>query len=98
MRNVGEIIRPAGECSLLASAETGKRFDDEDARQWSAPRREDVGEKLSVVGSLLDEGEVVWVAELIPHLDELRGEKFAEDRTDADAGEKVAAASGLRPV
>jgi hypothetical protein len=47
---------------------------------------------------LLDEGEVVWVAESIPHLDELRGEKFAEDRTDADAGEKVAAASGLRPV
>jgi hypothetical protein len=82
----------------LTGAETGKRFDDENAWQWSAPGREDVGEKLSVVGALLDKGEVVGVAESIPHLDELRGEKFAEDRTDADAGEKVAAASGLRPV
>jgi hypothetical protein len=92
------MIRPRGQRLSLTGAETGKRFDDENAWQRSAPGREDVGEKLSVVGALFHEGEIVGVSELFPHFDELRGEKFAEDRTDADAGEKVAAASGLRPV
>jgi hypothetical protein len=98
VRDVGEITGPRGERLLLAGAEAGKGFDDEDARQWSAPCREDVGEKLSVVGPLFDESEVAGVPQVFPHLEELRREKFSEDRTNAHAGEKISTLPGARPV
>ena len=51
---------------------------------------------MSVVRALLDEREVARVSQVPPHLEKLRGKEFAEDGSDADAGEKVAAFSGAR--
>ena len=79
---------------MLQSAQVGQRLDDDDTRRRTAPRAEDVGHELSVVRALLDEREVARVSQVPPHLEKLRGKEFAEDGSDADAGEKVAAFSG----
>lgn len=50
------------------------------------------------MGALFDESEVRGIAEAFAHLGELCGEQFAEDGTDADAGEKVAVFPGARLI
>ena len=44
--------------------------------------------------ALFNEGEFVRGAKVVAHFEQLSGEEFAEDGTDADAGEKVAALAG----
>lgn len=48
--------------------------------------------------ALLDDGEIVGLAQSFPNLRELRGEQLPEERSDADVGKIVAASPNLRAI
>src|SRR5437588_8753950 len=48
--------------------------------------------------ALLEDGEVVDLAELFPNLGKLGDEQFSKERSDADTGKKIAASSDDRAV
>jgi hypothetical protein len=66
----------------------------EEFRGFGAAPGEDVAGELGVLGALLDDPEGRGHFQFLPHLEKLAGEKTAEERADADAGEEVALAAG----
>lgn len=98
VRDMREASGPPSKGFLVQRAEVFQRLYDNNSRYRSGPRGEDIGEKLSVVRPLFDESEVGGVAELFAHFEQLRGQKFSKNRSDADAGEKVAASPGARLI
>ena len=87
-------VDPRRESFALRGAALFEGFDNDHARCRPRPCGENVGEELPVIRALLDKGEVLRFTQKLPHFHELRGEKFSENRTDADAGEEIAATSG----
>src|SRR2546423_12513364 len=76
-----------------AVAYGGKKF-----RRAVTQRFKHVARELSVMGPLLDNGEVVDPAKAFPNFPELRCHQSAEQRADADVGKIIAVASDFGPA
>jgi len=73
-----------------------KRFDDsalDGFPERRVDRSEDVGEQLSIVGTLLNDGEGLGASEDFPHLMELLGKHLSEGRADTYACVEVPTAA-----
>jgi len=72
-------------------AQSGKEF-----RETFPRRVESVTREVAMVRALLDDDEIVDLAEAFPHLGKLRGEQLSEERTDADISNVIALAPDRR--
>ena len=59
---------------------------------------ENIFRELSVMRALLEDGEVVDLAESFPNFGKLGGEQFSKEWPDANVGKKIAASSDGRAI
>lgn len=89
----GEVFHPlhaVAESFRLRFAITRIRLHDEVGHRFVAKGAQNVLGELPLMRALLDDGEILRLAERPPFLKSAHGQQFAEQRADAHTGEKIA--------